>query len=65
MKIKWSEPQRTPIIITVRKLNNGFLLGETYYANEDEFISALVKGLKDPYEKLDVLEYHRVIDQQS
>lgn len=49
IKIEWSEPMKVPITISVRKLNNGYLIGDTYFATEEKLVVELAKWVKEPY----------------
>jgi hypothetical protein len=57
IRIEWTEPQKVPVTISVRKLKNGYLIGEVYIATEERLIEELVKYVKDPYANLDLPEY--------
>ena len=42
---------KRPVEIQVKKLANGYLIGDVYFATEDKMVVELAKWVKDPYAK--------------
>jgi len=57
IKIVWTEPMKLPVTVSVRKLDNGYLIGDVYFATEDKLVVELAKWVKEPYANHDVPEY--------
>jgi len=57
IKIEWTEPMKLPVTVSVRKLSNGYLIGDVYFATEDKLVVELAKWVKEPYANHDVPEY--------
>ena len=57
IKIKWTEPHRDPITVNVRKISNGYLIGDVYFASEKMLTEKLAEWVADPYANHDVPEY--------
>jgi len=48
---------KQPVTVSVRKLSNGYLIGDVYFATEDKLVTHLAKWVKEPYANHDVPEY--------
>ena len=48
---------KRPVTVSVRKLNNGYLLGDVYFATEDKLVVELAKWVKEPHANHDIPEY--------
>ena len=57
IKIEWIEQKRTPVTISVRRLSNGYLIGDVYFASEQKLVENLAEWVKDPYANHDLPEY--------
>ena len=57
IKISWSERMKQPVTVSVRKLSNGYLIEDVYFATEDKLVTHLAKWVKEPYANHDVPEY--------
>lgn len=58
IKIIWTESMKMPIEINVKKLTNGFLVGNTFVATEERLADELVIYFKDPHAKLNPPQYN-------
>ena len=57
IKIEWREPMKTPVTVSVRKLSNGYLIGDVYFASETMLVKNLAKWVQDPHANHDIPEY--------
>lgn len=57
IKIEWEEPEKTPVTVSVRKLANGYLIGDIYFASEKLLTEKLAEWVKDPYANHDIPNY--------
>lgn len=57
IKIEWRETTRVPVTVNVKKLSNGYLIGNVYFATEEKLVENLAKWVKDPYGNHDLPEY--------
>ena len=57
IKIEWSEPMKTPVTVSVRKLSNGYLIGDVYFASEEKLVENLAKWVQDPHANHELPKY--------
>lgn len=57
IKIEWSEPMKIPVTVSVRRLTNGYLIGDVFFASEELLVKELAKWVKDPYANHDSPHY--------
>lgn len=55
--IKWQEIAKVPVEVSVRKLSNGYLIGNVYFASEEMLVKNLAEWVKDPHANHDIPKY--------
>ena len=48
---------KVPVTVSVRRLSNGYLIGDVYFASEEKLVENLAKWVKDPYANHDLPKY--------
>jgi len=55
--IKWVDWQKVPTTIELRRLRNGYLIGNTFFASEDLLVKNLAEYVKNPHAYAEAPEY--------